>query len=381
MDSHLPLVEAKHSVQDTLLSEDFIHKWTKNRILHFDLDCFYAAVEMRDNPKLKTVPLAIGGPPNSRGVLCTSNYVARSYGVRSAMSSSLAVRKCPKLIILPPDFKKYRAVSAAVFGIFHQYTQRVEGLSLDEAFLDVTELSGTVLASEVAREIKKKVYEATGLTISVGVSFNKFLAKVASDWKKPDGFFVIPPAHRQAFVRDLDIKCIFGIGRKTRERLNAQSIFKCSDIQKASLVDLKQMFGSRYLDLFYMSHGIDFRPVDSEGDRKSFTCEETFSRDIADPLEMMQRLFRVYGDWYARFQKYVASGGVDVPCVNTLVVKVKYFDFKQTTHECRFRGNYSFIEFQKLLEHILDKRLDPIRLLGLGVRLGKPHESVQMTLL
>ncbi len=373
--------QTKSSVQETLLSGDFLVKWTNKRILHFDLDCFYAAVEMRDNPKLKNVPLAIGGPPQSRGVLCTSNYIARQYGVRSAMASSLAVKKCPNLQILPPDFKKYRAVSAEVFSIFHDYTPLVESLSLDEAFLDVTELAPTILASDVAKEIKQRVLKQTGLTISAGASFNKFLAKIASDWKKPDGFFVIPPAHRQKFVQDLDIKYLFGIGGKTRERLNANKIFKCSDIQNAPLADLKQLFGSRYLDMFYMAHGIDFRRVDNEGERKSFTCEETFNRDIEDPLEMMQRLAQVHEDWVARFQRYVDTNGDDAPSVNTLVVKVKYHDFKQTTHECRFRGDYDFVEFQKLLEHILDKRKEPIRLLGLGVRLGKSQENAQMAFL
>lgn len=369
------------SLQDLLLSEDFISKWTKNRILHFDLDCFYAAVETRDNPALKNVPLAIGGPPNSRGVLCTSNYLARSFGVKSAMASSLAIKKCPKLLILPPDFKKYKAASREVFDIFYQYTQKVEGLSLDEAFLDITDLCATSLASNVAREIKKKVFQQTGLTISVGASYNKFLAKVASDWMKPDGFYVIPPSQRQRFMQELDIKYIFGVGQKSRERLNAKKIFKCSDIQRASMADLKNLFGSRYLDMFYMSHGIDFRRVDGEGERKSFTCELTFNDDVKDYLTLMQRLFRVYGEWYGRFQKWQSNEDGVGPNVSTLVVKVKYFDFKQTTHECRFRGDYSFVEFQKLLEYILSKRSEPIRLLGLGVRLGKTEEHTQMTFL
>lgn len=369
------------SLQESLLSEDFVFKWTRNRILHFDLDCFYAAVEMRDNPALKNIPLAIGGPANSRGVLCTSNYMARSFGVRSAMPSSLAVRKCPKLLILPPDFRKYKAVSREVFSIFRQYTSRVEGLSLDEAFLDITDLCANHLASDVAREIKKKVFRQTGLTISAGASYNKFLAKVASDWMKPDGFYVIPPQQRQRFMHDLDIKYIFGVGQKSRARLNAKKIFKCSDIQNTSLADLKSLFGSRYLDMFYMSHGIDFRKVDSGSERKSFTCELTFNDDVKDHLTLMQRLFRVYGEWHGRFQKWQLSSDSESPAISTLLVKVKYFDFKQTTHECRFHGDYSFVEFQKLLEYILAKRSEPIRLLGLGVRLDKGDAPTQMTFL
>ncbi len=369
------------STQSSLINEDFISKWTKDRILHFDLDCFYAAVEMRDNPALKTVPLAIGGPANSRGVLCTANYVARSFGVRSGMSSSLASRKCSKLLILPPNFKKYRKASGEVFEIFHHYTDQVEGLSLDEAFLDITKLPSSTLARDVAKEIKQKVFLKTGLTISAGASFNKFLAKVASDWMKPDGLYVIPPVHRSSFVKDLDIKYIFGIGQKSRERLNAHKIFTCSDIQNRSLPELKRVFGSRYLDMYYMSHGIDFRKVSAEGERKSFTCEETLGTDVSDPLALMQALFRIYHEWHSRFQKYLHSEDEDSTKVSTLVVKVKYFDFKQTTHECRYRGDSSFPEFQNLLEHILAKRSDPIRLLGLGVRLGRADEQTQMSLL
>lgn len=367
--------------QSLLMSEDFISKWTKNRILHFDLDCFYAAVEMRDNPSLRSVPLAIGGPPNSRSVLCTSNYVARTYGVRAGMSSSLAVKKCPKLVIMWPDFKKYKQASLEVFEVFHQYTDHVEGLSLDEAYLDVTKIPSSVLARDVAREIKQKVFQKTGLTISAGASFNKFLSKVASDWMKPNGLYVIPPAHRNLFMKDLEIKYLFGVGQKSREKLNSQKIYKCADIQNRSLPELKRLFGSRYLDMYYMSHGIDFRKVSSEGERKSFTCEETFDKDISDPLKLMQTLSRVHQEWQRRFHKYEQKEGEDQININTLVVKVKYFDFKQTTHECRFRGDLSFPRFQQLLEHILTKRTEPIRLLGLGVRLSKQDETSQMTLL
>lgn len=367
--------------QSSLMSEDFVSKWTKNRILHFDLDCFYAAVEMRDNPALRNVPLAIGGPANSRGVLCTSNYIARTFGVRSGMASSVAARKCSNLLILPPDFKKYRKASQDVFEIFHQYSDLVEGLSLDEAYLDITHIPSSVLAREVAKEIKHKVFLKTGLTISAGASFNKFLAKVASDWMKPNGLFVIPPGHRSQFMRDLDIKYLFGVGNKSRERLQAQKIFNCADIQSKPLSELKRLFGSRYLDMFYMSHGIDFRTVSNEGERKSFTCEETLSSDVVNPMELMQILFRIYREWHTRFQKFLNSEDSDRPQVSTLVVKVKYFDFKQTTHECRYRGDFSFPEFQNLLEHILAKRGEPIRLLGLGVRLEKHQGPAQMSLL
>ncbi len=369
------------AIQSSLLSEDFISKWTKSRILHFDLDCFYAAVEMRDNPALKTVPLGIGGPAKSRGVLCTANYIARTFGVRSGMASSLAARKCSKLVILPPDFKKYKKASNEVFEIFHQYTSKVEGLSLDEAFLDITDIPSSVMARDVAREIKNKVFQKTGLTISAGASFNKFLAKVASDWMKPDGLFVIPPAHRDRFMKELDIKYLYGVGQKSRDRLNAHKIFNCLDIQNKPLNELKRIFGSRYIDMYYMSHGIDFRAVSNDGERKSFTCEETLRENVSDSLQLMHLLYQVYDEWLRRFQKYLASDHDDLCNISTLVVKVKYHDFKQTTHECKFKGDFTFPEFQILFEHILAKRGGPIRLLGLGVRLEKPQGPAQMILL
>jgi DNA polymerase-4 len=360
-----------------LLNERFINKWTQKRILHFDLDCFYAAVEMRDNPKLKHVPLAIGGPAHTRSVLCTSNYLARKFGVRSAMSSYQAVKKCPQLVILPPDFTKYKQESLKVHKIFQEYTDKVEGLSLDEAYLDVTALmSENITATQIAKEIREKVFSQTGLTISAGVSFNKFLAKVGSDWLKPNGLFVIPPKNRARFVQELPIKFLYGIGNKTIARLNELKIFSCADLQNKSFSELKAVFGNRFMDVFYLSHGLDFREVEAQTERKSVSTEETFERDITDENELRQKIFILYKDWYYRFKKHK-----DANQIKSIFVKVKYYDFKQTTHETRAFGFPSYDDFLNLFMETRHKRVDPIRLLGVGVRLEEIPKEQQLDLI
>ena len=357
-----------------LITEDFVLKSTQKRILHFDMDCFYAAVEMRDQPHLQHVPLAIGGPPNTRSVLCTSNYLARRFGVKSAMSSSQAVRLCPSLVILPPRFDKYKKESLKIAEIFKRYTSFIEFLSLDEAFLDVTQSckGGGLFASQIAKEIKLAVKKETGLTISAGVSFNKFLAKVGSDWKKPDGFFVIPPENRESFMKNLAVKFIFGVGQKTLKKLHDLNIHTCSDIQKRSLQELRAIFGSRYLDIYYLSHGLDFRNVDSEHRRKSVSTEETFSKDIYTEEELVLKLKELYEDWCRRFVKYSQQE------IKSAVVKVKYHDFSQTTHEVKLNQKPSIEIFMQLLKEVLIKRNDPIRLLGLGVRIDEENKTQQL---
>lgn len=357
-----------------LITEDFVQKWTQKRILHFDMDCFYAAVEMRDQPRLQHVPLAIGGPPNTRSVLCTSNYLARRFGVKSAMSSNQAVKLCPSLVILPPRFDKYKKESLKIAEIFKRYTSIIEFLSLDEAFLDVTQSckEGGVFASHLAKEIKLVVKKETGLTISVGISFNKFLAKVGSDWKKPDGFFVIPPENRESFMKNLAVKFIFGVGQKTLKKLDDLNINTCSDIQKKSLQELRAIFGSRYLDIYYLSHGLDFRNVDAEHRRKSVSTEETFLKDIYLEEELVSKLKELYEDWCRRFAKYSQQE------IKSAVIKVKYHDFSQTTHEIKLNQKPSLEIFIKLLKEVLVKRNDPIRLLGIGVRIAEENKFQQL---
>lgn len=360
---------------ETLFSPDFCEKWTQRKIIHFDLDCFYAAVEMRDNPKLRHVPLAIGGPPNSRSVLCTSNYLARKFGVRSAMSSYQAVKKCPQLVIMPPNFSKYKVESQRVHKIFQKYTNQIEALSLDEAYLDVSEITKDGLtATQIAKDIRAEVFKELELTISAGVSFNKFLAKVGSDWLKPNGLFVIPPRNRERFVRELEVKFIFGIGNKSQAKLKELKILTCEDLQKKSFAELKSIFGNRYMDIFYYAHGFDFRPVEASSERKSVTTEETFEKDLYHQEDIEKSLFSLYKDWYYRFQKYKDSS-----VIKSMVVKIKYHDFKQQTHEVRIHKIPEFVDFQQLLQEALAKRNEAIRLLGLGVRIEEAPKEKQLS--
>jgi len=251
------------------------------KIIHVDMDCFFAAVEIRDNPSLKNKPVAIGETPERRGVLSTCNYEARKYGLHSAMSTTQALRLCSKLVLLPSNMYKYKAVSKVLYRIFRQYTPLVEMLSLDEAFLDVTNCqyckgSATLIAKTIKRRIKKEL----NLIASAGVAPNKFLAKVASDWNKPDGLFVIIPNQVADFVKYLPVTEIFGVGKVTSKKLHNMQIKTCLDLQKISLSQLTDQFGKMGARFYYLCRGIDDRLVEPESVRKSLSVEETFPRDL-----------------------------------------------------------------------------------------------------
>lgn len=291
------------------------------------------------------------------------------------MSSYQAVKKCPQLVILPPDFAKYKAESQKVHRIFQNYTDKIESLSLDEAYLDVTEIAKSgVTATQIAKEIRAQVYKEQGLTISAGVSFNKFLAKVGSDWLKPDGLFVIPPKNRERFIRELEVKFIFGIGNKSQAKLKELKIHTCEDLQRKSFAELKAIFGNRYMDIFYYSHGFDFREVEKSSERKSVTTEETFEKDLYLQEDIDKSLFSLYKDWYYRFQKYK-----DTSVIKSMVIKIKYHDFKQQTHEVKCHKIPEYQDFQELLREALLKREEPIRLLGLGVRIEEAPKEKQLS--
>lgn len=340
------------------------------KIIHVDMDCFYAAVEVKYNPSLKGKPLGIGGPPNSRSVLCTASYEARKYGVRAAMPSSQAVRLCPSLILVPPQFNLYKKESQKVREIFERFTNKVQPLSLDEAYLDVTDCSefgGS--ATLIAQEIRRLIYVETGLTASAGVAPNKFLAKIASDWKKPNGQFVIRPRDIKAFMVDLPVEKIFGVGKVTAQKMYDLGIKTCGDLQKFTVFELHQFFGSRAQELHDFSFGIDDREVITEWERKSLTVESTFDQDLVTLEECQQELGPIYEDFIRRLEK-----SDDVDRVRGIVVKLKFFDFKQTTHEKVFKGLPSLSEFEALLENAYLRRQIPVRLIGLGVRLGSDSE-------
>ncbi|WP_105103787.1 DNA polymerase IV [Microbulbifer pacificus] len=334
------------------------------KIIHCDCDCFYASVEMRDDPNLRGRPVAVGGSSDRRGVISTCNYEARSFGVRSAMPTSQAKKLCPDLIVVPGNMKKYREVSAQIREIFLSYTDIIEPLSLDEAFLDVTDsvhCNGS--ATLIAREIRARVFKDLGITISAGVAPNKFLAKIASDWQKPDGLTVIKPDAVEDFVLRLPVKKIHGVGRVTAEKMHREGIRTCSDLRRFSMVELVQKYGKFGNRLFQLCRGQDQRPVSGDGARKSVSVEHTFSEDLQMHKEWQEEMVSLYG----RLQERLDRLG-DRYEISAAVVKVKYADFSQSTQE---RGSRAarITEFKQLLQQCWDRRSDPIRLLGIGVKL------------
>lgn len=342
------------------------------KIIHIDMDCFYAAVEVKHNPSLKGKPLGVGGLPHTRSVLTTASYEARPFGVRSAMPSSQAVRLCPQLIIVPPHFELYRAESQAVRGILERFTTQIEPLSLDEAYLDVTgstHFQGS--ATLIAQEIRRLISEELNLTASAGVAPNKFLAKVASDWKKPNGIFVIRPEDVDSFVKPLKVEKIYGVGKVTAQKMHSLGLFICDDIQKQSPAQMTRWFGSRGVELWDLAHGVDHRGVETSWERKSVSVEETYNKDLVSLEECLQRVPELYEDWSQRMEKSNYKSRL-----RGIAVKVKYFDFKGTTHEKSLARWPTVKDFETLLEHIWEKRPEPIRLLGLGGRLNSEHPKL-----
>ena len=341
------------------------------KIIHVDMDCFYAAVETKYNPQLKGKPLGIGGPPQSRSVLCTASYEARKFGVRSAMPSSRAVRLCPQLILIPPNFALYKKESANVREIFKRFTDKIEPLSLDEAYLDVTNckmFGGS--ATLIAQEIRRLIFEELSLTASAGIATNKFLAKIASDWKKPNGQFVITPDKVESFMKTLPVEKIFGVGKVTAQKFKELGINTCGDLQSIPVDVLARHFGSRSEELHDFSHGIDNREVITEWERKSLTVEETFSRDIASFEDIRKFIPELYKDFLGRLEK----GGY-ASNIKGAVVKIKFFDFKQTTHEEVIHSIPNEEVFEKLLRKAWERRSESVRLIGIGVRLASKKEE------
>jgi DNA polymerase-4 len=337
----------------------------QRKIIHVDMDCFYAAVEVKYRPELRGKAIGIGGPPNTRSVLCTASYEARKYKVRAAMPSSLALQLCPHLILLPPNFELYKKESLALREILSRFCNLIEPLSLDEAYLDVTDSqhfrgSATLIAQEIRALVKKE----SGLTISAGVSTNKFLAKIASDWKKPDGLFVIRPEQIESFIKTLPIEKIYGVGQVTAQKMHELGLHFCSDIQNRTLEQLSKYFGSRGESLYQLSRGFDERAVDNSSERKSLSVEETFAKDLPTLDACLSTLPGLYQDWERRIKKAECRERI-----RGFVVKVKFFDFKSTTHETSSKSFPCLQDFEALLRRIWERRAAPVRLIGLGTRL------------
>jgi DNA polymerase-4 len=335
------------------------------KILHIDMDAFYASVEQRDNPSLRGQPVAVGGDPQGRGVVAAASYEARRFGVRSAIPMSRAVRLCPGLIIIRPDFVKYRSVSQQVFAIFRAVTPLVEPLSLDEAFLDVTENTwGERLAVAVARRIKAEIRDTTGLTASAGVAPNKFLAKIASGWKKPDGLTVIAPERAEAFIRDLPVDTLWGVGPKTAARLRAHGLSTLADVRGRSIDDLRALVGSLAEWLMALANGRDDRPVEPNRPSKSSGSECTYAEDLtrmADVRRQVDEMARDAAAWLARKDLFA----------RTVVLKVRYSDFTTITRSQSTRvATRSADEIATRALALIDRTEAghrPVRLLGVSV--------------
>ncbi|MGO2355862.1 MAG: DNA polymerase IV [Marinomonas foliarum] len=339
------------------------------KIIHVDADCFYAAVEMRDDPSLGDKPIAIGGPENSRGVLATANYAARVYGVRSAMPTSVAKRLCPSLIILPGNMSKYRVASEQMHAIFRAFTDIIEPLSLDEAYLDVTDsecLQGS--ATRIAQEIKSRIASEVGITVSAGVATNKFIAKVASDWDKPDGLTVVTPEAQLKFVSDIPVKAISGVGRVAQERLAVLGVFKCADLQQLDFALLQKSFGSMSYRLSQLALGIDDRPVVTSRERKSVSVEHTFAKDLLDIKECQAVLPMLLAD----LKKRMLGRGYESQ-LSKYYLKIKFDDFKQTTVERPIKGKLTEDAFSELLQLAFSRSPRSVRLIGVGYRLTPPQ--------
>lgn len=339
------------------------------KIIHLDCDCFFAAVEMLEHPEWRDIPLAVGGAAERRGVISTCNYPARKFGVHSAMSSARALQLCPQLQLVPGNMALYREVAERIFAIYRRFTDLIEPVSIDEAYLDVTAsplLEGS--ATRIAEAIRQQVREETGITVSAGVAQNKFLAKVASDWNKPDGLCVITPEHQGDFVARLPVKKIPGVGPRTQERLMGLGVGSCAELQSLSLTELQNHFGKFGERLWQLARGEDEREVRTHRERKSVSVEHTFSQDLPDLGNCLAQLDALMADLEQRYERHQDSRQI-----LGAVVKVKFNDFAQTTAECRAEQPHKGL-FASLMEEAWSRGRRPVRLLGVGYRLG-PREG------
>lgn len=345
------------------------------KIIHIDCDCFYASIEMRDDPKLIGKPIAVGGTPDKRGVVATCNYEARAYGVRSAMSSQKAYKLCPDLLFIRPRFDVYRAVSKQIHQIFQDYTSIIEPLSLDEAYLDVTDSPlYDNSATRIAKIIQQRIQQEVGITASAGVAPNKFLAKIASDWKKPSGLFVITPEKMDDFILHLPVNKLHGVGKVTAAKLNQLGINTCYDLRQWSRSELLREFGSFGERLWHLARGIDDRPVKTHR-RQSVSVERTFEEDLPDLQHCLTKLPELIVELNNRITRLDNSYKTGKP-----FVKVKFHDFTQTTLEQQ-GAPLDLTSYQTLLKQAFERGNKPVRLLGIGTRVIDLKDiNIQLTL-
>lgn len=361
------------------------------KIIHIDMDYFYAQVEMRDDPSLAGHPVGIGGPSRTQGILCTSNYEARRYGVRAAVSTYEAFKLCPHLILIPPCFPKYVAISETINGIFQRYSDQVQKVSLDEAYIDVTDCAAFGgSATLIAQAIKREIWEQTGLTASAGVSFNKMLAKIASDWNKPDGIFVITPDMQQQFMAGLSLRKIPGIGSVRFARCEELGLKTCGDVSARTLFELSAMFGKRYaLELYEACQGISNDVVTSRTPRKSFGIEKTFF----DPIILQERVDAEIEELIGRYNQRLRELDpfhFDAREISHLSIKLRFSSFETATREVPVPPEHSarLIATRSLDQHaceqirLLFRSMNPgyrqsLRLIGLGIKLrSRSHQQM-----
>jgi DNA polymerase-4 len=330
---------------------------------------------MRDDPSLRGRPLAVGGRAEQRGVVATCNYEARRYGIHSAMATAQAVKLCPDLILIPPNMEKYRVASRQIMDIYRDYTDLVEPLSLDEAYLDVTNsphCKGS--ATLIAQEIRRRIFETVGITASAGVAPNKFVAKIASDWNKPDGLFLVRPDEVDAFVAVLPVKKLFGVGKVTAAKLHRLGAQTCGDLRDWNMDKLQQHFGSFGARLYDLCRGIDYRDVNPVRERKSISTEETYTPDVPDLDGCLALLPDLYEHLLGRIKRNNAE-----KFINKLFVKIKFADFQRTTVECvGYAPNLAI--YAHLMETGWLRASRPVRLLGVGVRLSDTEQVEPLSL-
>ncbi len=335
------------------------------KIIHVDMDAFFASVEQRDNPELQGKPVIVGGKPDGRGVVAACSYEARKFGVHSAMPSVKAAKLCKDAIFVPPRFEAYRQASDLINGVFKSFTSKIEPLSLDEAYLDVTECALKLgSATAVAHEIKTKIKETVNLTASAGVSYNKFLAKIASDMDKPDGIYVIRPENAQRFIEKLEVRKFFGVGKVTEKKMHGLSIYTGADLKALNRLALQVHFGKSGDYYYNIARGLDERPVHAHRIRKSIGCEATFEENVIDKKEIWNKLISLAERIESVLEKKQMGA-------RTITLKVKYADFKLIT---RSNTAYQLLETRSQLLDLLPDLLRktqagerPIRLIGISV--------------
>ena len=343
-------------------------------IVHLDMDCFYAAIEVRDRPSLRGKPVGVGGARERRGVLTTCSYEARKFGVHSAMPTFMALQRCPNLIVLPTRFDVYRREAAIIRAILYQFISIIEPLSLDEAYLDVS--AHPSAPGSLAELIRKTIFQSTKLTSSAGIGPNKLIAKIASEINKPNGQFEVKPEQVAAFMTALPVRKIWGIGEKSERKLEELGVKTCGELQRFSRAELVNVFGKFGLELYDLCRGIDERPVERDRPRKSLSTEETFAVDQMTLEQCEEKLEELFQDLMADLAQKESTREI-----TKIFVKLKFNDFTRTTAE--HAGLVPTLEaFHSLLEEAFSRTGKPVRLIGVGVRFAESKpEDAQMDLL